>query len=292
MVSRPEIAVEQQVTDGRLDEAVATLVEWFKASHPGRADDALLLAAEASNLRDAERRGELSDREGARLRLRLAKRILALRSEACEGDGPRLVETTAAPRPAAGPAATRPVFMSYHHGDRSETTAVAEGLRAAGIGVRIDEDAMQPGQDIAAFVHTSVAATRATVCIVSRASLSSGWVVQETLLALSAEALSDPRAPRAFVALYLDADFLDPAIRLELTDAIDARLGKLQALRAEHERRALGTEDLDGEIVRTRKLRNELGTVLQRLRTSLCLDLREPARAASLARLVAYLRQS
>lgn len=287
MARRPQEAVEQFVAEGRLDDAIAALVEWFKTTQAGCLDDALLLAAEASSLRSADRRGELSERELSRLRLRLANRILALRREAGEPAEPVEAPATAA----AAPAAAAPVFVSYNHGDRAAALELCEALRRSGIGVVIDEECMQPGQGIADFIRSSVAGTRATLCIVSRASLASGWVVQETLLALGAQALGDPRSPRPFVALYLDPGFLDPGFRLELTDAIDAQLASLQAQRAEHERRQLGTEDLDGQIARTRRLRNELGTVLERLRTSLSLDLREPARAATLERVVAFLRR-
>lgn len=277
--------VARHVGEGRLDKAAAALLEWLRTALPASADDALLLAAEGARLRQAEQRGELGPRELDQAHRRLASRILDLRRRALEES----TMTPAAAVSARAAADRRPVFISYHHGDAEVVAQVRRALHEAGIDVLIDAEAMQPGQDIAAFVRASIATTRATVCIVSRPSLLSGWVVQETLLALAAEALDASRPARRFIALFLDADFLAPGIRLELTAAIDERLANLQALRAEQERRALDTVDLDGEIARGRALRNGLGVVLQRLRSSLCLDLREPQRVASLARLAAGL---
>ena len=297
--------IETHVAASRLAEAVQLLRAWATQAAPTFADDATALAAEASAQRAAERRDELSADELARGRRRLASRILTLKRDMVEAAAVAPRQPAAAAPTSAALSSARPVFISYNHQDADSAAVVRQALEEAGISVLIDSQAMAPGEDIGRFVRRCIATSRATVCLVSRSSLLSGWVAQETLLALSVQALDDGAAAelaavtagcaptqRAFVALFLDEDFFAPTVRLALTETIDTRLSELDALRAQHAHRKLDSVDLDAEAARLHALRHGLGAVLQRLRQTLCLELCEPARVASLARLVQHLAQA
>lgn len=305
--------VVQAIADGRVEDAAAALCQWLHNGPAGWADEATVMHAEARQLRDAERREELQPLQAAQARRRLARRMLDLRrlvlgQQAAAGAAtlaplPTTATTRFAPAstptststpiptdaPPANSTLTRAIFVSYNHTDAEAARSVRDALTAAGMTTVIDEHDMQPGADIAAFAQHSVAATRATVCLVSRASLLSAWVAQETLLALAAP---HQHSGRRFVALALDTDFMAAELHQELSDDIQQRLGQLQGLRMQRDAAGRDSADLDPAIARLHALQSGLGALLQRLRGSLCLDFRPPARAASLARLVHSLQQT
>jgi ABC-2 type transport system ATP-binding protein len=180
-----------------------------------------------------------------------------------------------------------PIFISYSHADRPAADALCAALTAAGTALFIDHTAMLPGGSISEFVRASIRHSRATICVLSESSLLSGWVTQETLLALAAGELGPSRR---FIAAYLDERFLDIGFRGAATKGIDARLSQIEELRAQAADLRIDTRDLDDEHARLFAVRSALGTVLQRLRESLCLDLREPVRAETLSRIVRTLQ--
>jgi hypothetical protein len=208
-------------------------------------------------------------------------------SEEIKGIEERLREL----RAAAGGVATRPaassVFLSYNHADAKTAAALRTALEANGVPVRIDSKDMAPGEQIRAFILKSVGATGATVCVVSRRSLLSGWVALESLLALAVEELW---GQRRFIACYLDDDFLDLGFSVKATDIIDRKIGEIDKLIAKHRAKRIDTTELNDEKSRLFRLRSGLGEVLARLRGGLCLDVRPGKRAASVAKLVETLR--
>lgn len=309
MSSKATESVRSLVASGRLREALALLQGLAKADL-ALADEATALVAQYAELERADRRDELAVDELMRLKKRLAQRGLALLRELDSGmaAGPASASPPISPPVAPPPAlpATPPVaaslqaqpaparagtlFISYNHADAQAAQALMGALQAAGMRVIIDSETMAPGGDIGGFVRRSVASSRATLCLVSERSLLSGWVAQETLLALASDELHASGASmREFIALWLDDGFLAPQARLKLTETIDARLAELQGLRRRQEDLQLDTVDLDSDLARLHALRHGLGRILQRLRGTLALDWREAARGASQARLLAHL---
>jgi TIR domain-containing protein len=203
------------------------------------------------------------------------------RLKATAGDTPPAL----APTPAAADANC--VFLSYNHADAKTAAALRAALEANGVPVRVDSKDMAPGEQIRAFILKSVGSTGATVCIVSRRSLLSGWVALESLLALAVEELW---GQRRFIACYLDDDFLDLGFSVRATDIIDRKIGEIDKLIAKHRAKRIDTAELNEEKSRLFRLRGGLGEVLARLRGGLCLDVRPGKRAASVAKLVETLR--
>jgi hypothetical protein len=188
-----------------------------------------------SQLDGDSRAGVLGAADHAQARRKLASELLRLARAALEPDAersgrpPHLAAGSSGADLAAAPGTGsehRPVFLSYSHADSAVAQALRSALEQAGIGVRIDVAAMRPGESIEAFVRTSIRDTRATVCLVSKASLMSGWVGLETLRALADQALWEQRR---FVACALDDAYQNPDVRLELTRRIDRAAGAAQA---------------------------------------------------------------
>jgi hypothetical protein len=187
----------------------------------------------------------------------------------------------------AAPQAAGAVFLSYNHADARTAGVIRKALETGGIAVRIDSKDMDPGEQIREFILKSVGSTSATVCLVSSASLLSGWVALESLLALTVEELW---GKRRFIACYLDEDFLDLGFSVKATDIVDRRIAALDKLMEKHRAKRIDTAELNDEKSRLFRLRGGLGEVLARLRGGLCLDVRSRKRAASLEKLVESLR--
>ncbi|HEX2829918.1 MAG TPA: TIR domain-containing protein [Burkholderiales bacterium] len=268
--------IESLIRANRLRDAGQALAKAIPVERGDLRDEAIAWIGRLAQTDTQRRLEELSADDYLKARAKLARQLLELR---------RALNEPAVPAPAPGIAADRitSVFISYSTRDTAVAIELSEALRRHGVDVRIDREAVRPGADLRDFIRESVRSTAATVCIVSEASLLSGWVAQETVLALAALELA---APRPFIACYLDDSFLDPGFRLKATLQIDARLGEIETLFPQYAANRLDTNDLNAEKSRLFELRNQLGAILERLRACLCLDLRPAARAASVERLV------
>src|SRR5262249_3654386 len=77
-----------------------------------------------------------------------------------------------------------------------------------------------------------------------------------------------------------------PGFRLTATEQIDAKIHEIEELIPRYMEKKLDTSDLNSEKSRLYKLRNNLGDILQKLKDSLTLDIRESEFERSLARIV------
>src|SRR3982751_3563105 len=169
------------------------------------------------------------------------------------------------------PVTANGIFLSYSHCDAQAALGVKQELERRGVRVRLDTEIMQAGQGIQAFILESIRATVATVWIVSEASLTSDWVACEIMMSLGDAELWKKRT---LVACYLDEGFLDKTFRLRATAIIDQRIAEIDALVPQYMVSRIDTNDLNTDKSRLFRLRNDLGTLLEHLRGSLCLDVR------------------
>jgi hypothetical protein len=271
--------VDLLIRTNRLREAGTVVLGLIPPGRGGLRDELNAWLARLTQADTQRRTDDLSADEYAKTRAKLARQLLDLRRT--------LDDQTVDARATAAQPAAQSVFLSYNHADTADASAIRDTLGGAGIAVRMDVEAMPPGMAIRDFIRESIRATNATVCIVSERSLLSGWVAQETALALAA---LNQWINRRFIACYLDTAFLDTEFRLRATEFIDARLVEIEKLFPQYAQRRIDTVDLNAEKSRLFELRHQLGAILERLRGSLCLDIRLPARAASLAKLVQSLR--
>jgi hypothetical protein len=164
------------------------------------------------------------------------------------------------------------VFLSYSHEDTAAVVKLRTELGRLQIPVTIDSESMAAGQNIGDFIRGSIRSTRATIWIVSAKSLASGWVGVEMITSLNNAELWKGHQ---LIACYVDDDFFDDDFRLRQTQEIDGRIDQIEALIHDHAERELDSDDLDAKKSRLYKLRNNLGELLNHLRSTLCLDLRE-----------------
>lgn len=190
------------------------------------------------------------------------------------------------PKPKFKPTTDNSVFVSYSRADEDFVSAFVVRLKRLGFVVVMDKTHLSPDEDISAFIQRSVMETRATVCMVSRPSLASSWVVSEVINTFNLQNCSDDKK---FFACLLDDDFFKPNFRLEATQEIDKKINEINELIPKYNESNIDTNDLNDEKSRYIKHRNDLGEVLKRLKNSLCLDVRPGKLDSSLAQLQNYL---
>lgn len=180
----------------------------------------------------------------------------------------------------------RTVFISYSHQDTAVANRLKARLESHGITVTIDSSALPAGGSIHSFIEASIRATDLTISIVSEQSLRSGWVVLETFTTFAAERSC---GGTRFIAGYLDESFFAPTFRLEATQRIDAQIEEIDGLIPRYLEKKLDTVDLNNERTRLLRLRNGLGEVLERLKGTLSIDLRNGQFETSVDKIVQVL---
>jgi hypothetical protein len=181
------------------------------------------------------------------------------------------------------PMSAKKVFISYNHEDSLVAEKLKFALENKGIDVTIDNVSMRAGASIQEFIESSIRDADVTLSIVSNRSLLSAWVALESVTAFYNERL---RSDKKFIACYIDDDFFKADYRLKATKHIDAKIKEIEDLTSEHNAEKIDTNDLDDQKARLYKLRNNLGDILQKLKDSLTLDIRESEFDRSLARIV------
>lgn len=163
------------------------------------------------------------------------------------------------------------VFISYNHKDKETAYKINNALKLAGLNVIIDSEMTSAGENITNFIEQSILKSDITLSIISNNSLLSSWVGIETINTFYHEKFSDKK----FIACYTDDDFFNNKFRITATRKIDEKIKELDNLILECMELKLDTTDLNNEKSRLFQLRNNLGEILQRLRNSLCIDIKE-----------------
>lgn len=276
--------IRDLIAKGRLREAGKAVASSMLSSQSKLLDEVSAWEAELTELEAQSRRDFITPMQYAKTRRGLALKLIDIcRAHEMELNDSKNFNGHLANFMARNQA---PVFLSYNHLDAKASLAIRSALEAEGIRVEMDIDTMEPGEPIKDFIHRAIRTTSATVCILSKNSLMSEWVAQETLLTLL---MRDLWRDRRFIACFLDVSFLDLDFHLAATITIDERIAEIDKLIPEYAAKHLNTSDLNARKSRLFSLRNGLGDILAHLRDSLCLDIRAEAREANLTRLVEYL---
>ncbi|MCS7036247.1 MAG: TIR domain-containing protein [Saprospiraceae bacterium] len=176
------------------------------------------------------------------------------------------------PEPDNKPLTSRPqskVFISYNHGDAEVARRVRDYLRQQGVQTILDEDDMPAGMNIMAFIQQSVRACDAMISIVSERSLKSGWVGQESVAAMYAIWLADKK----FIPVRLDSVAFDIDFQIAAQEALQQRLQEMDEKIARLRQAGGDTRAFDDDRERLFELKNNLGKIIQQLKSVLALDI-------------------
>ena len=179
---------------------------------------------------------------------------------------------------------TKTVFISYSTKDKAIAAKVRAVLAAQGIAVTIDSNSMPVGGDIRSFIDKSIRETQVTLSIISRNSLESDWVALESVQSFAAEKYI---RGKKFIGCYIDDQFLNRSFLIDAVQRIDVEIEELGKLITKGIQLNVDTVDIQTIMSRKYTLRNNLSGILNRLRGSLALDIREPEFEQSMQRIVA-----
>lgn len=159
-------------------------------------------------------------------------------------------------------------FISYNHADEKKVTLLKVKLEDAGITVILDSASMQAGTAIDDFITASIKKANAIVSIVSKNSLTSGWVGVETINAMF---IKKYFPEKKFIPCNIDSEFMKDTF----TDTARAKLRKrIKAIEKMAAARAAGGKrfvDFDDEWRRLENLDKALPGIVQYLKNDLCI---------------------
>lgn len=277
--------IERLVAADKLEAALSELSDRLTSADAGLRAELIQHQGTLSRTTRDRRRGLIETATAERARNRVSYALLEiLRTWSHE-----LEINPTTPTDGDPPANHAPtVFISYSRTDLAVAERIGSALESRGIRVRIDSKDMRPAEDIESFIRRVIDETDLVLSLVSERSLLSPWVGMESVHTLYDEAL---RGGRKLIICYLDESFLDIGFRLAATRQIDARIAEIDALLPAHAQQHIDTSDLNRQKSRLFDLRNNLGRILDRLRNSLCLDVREPMWDRNLPRIIAAIEE-
>lgn len=134
----------------------------------------------------------------------------------------------------------------------------------------MDDVDIPPGTSLRDSIRDLIAASDATICLVSASSLQSLWVIWEIRRFVEAS----PNGK--FLPAYLDQEFLRDHFVGEVQKRVDARLEDLTTEMTGRLKKSWSVEDLSPIHASLSSLRSDLPNVVRQLRNLCCIDLTQP----------------
>jgi len=181
------------------------------------------------------------------------------------------------------------VFISYNHADIECAKAIEAFLTEHNMSVIRDEKDMLGGRSISHFIKESVRDNQFILFLVSKNSLSSGWVAMEIVETLWA---IEFQQGKVLIPCYLDEEFLGDNLMDELVNSIDNGLKSHEERRSKLVKKKLETKPSDEQIKRLTHLRNNLPKIIAHLQTHKTVNISPPNFEAGMAEVLKAIGQS
>jgi len=266
--------IQQLISEGRTEDALALL-----AQHTG---DALLLQGRFNAGKKQYNMGMIEFGEWSRIQAQINYAALEMAGSikggaSSTGTGHGGIQTgtgngniqTGTGNGGSTSTKQQKAFISYNHGDAEMAQRVKGFLAQNNVDVIIDEEDMPAGMSIMQFIQESIKNCDAVVSIVSSKSLNSGWVGQESVASMYAVWLADKKfIPVKLDDVAFDIDFQITAQEniLQKIQDLETKIGKLRQLGGD-------SRAFDDDRNRLFELKNNLGQIIQRLKSVLMVDI-------------------
>lgn len=181
------------------------------------------------------------------------------------------------------------VFISYSSKDKNTVDKIYQHLRAKGIDPIIDAVDIRSGERIKSFISRSIQDTDFTLSVISKNSLRSAWVTQETIDSIYQE---EKLKKKKFLSCFIDRSFFDDDFTEQAIQAIEGEIAEVEErIRKRQESNQL-YDDLHDKLVLKKNLKNQLPVILQTLRSQRSTDLTEGKFEEGLKEIVRTIRES
>lgn len=260
----------QLISEGRTEEALALLAKFD--------GNAVLLQGRYNAGKKQYNMGTIEYGEWGRIQAQVNNAVIemagSIKTGTGSGEGTSTTGTghASAHTSGAGSSSTasqHKTFISYNHGDSEYAQRVKGFLAQNNVDVIIDEEDMPAGMSIMEFIQQSIKNCDSVVSIVSSKSLNSGWVGQESVASMYAVWLADKKfIPVKLDDVAFDIDFQITAQEtiLQKIQDLETKIGKLRQLGGD-------SRAFDDDRNRLFELKNNLGQIIQRLKSVLMVDI-------------------
>lgn len=264
-----------EIIEKIVEQEFGDAIEGLKAALPKK-NDVILVAARWRGLEKDMTKGILSTDYAMRMRAQISHALMELTEripdEAPEQEGGGGGGGNGKPR----------VFISYNHRDKVVANKIRDFLKEKGLEVTIDSEAMDAGEDIKSFIEKCIRESDATLSLVSINSLLSAWVGMETLNTLTGEAI----AKKKFIAVSIKADppkswpegeeietdFFSRKFVRSASKVMDVNLAEIKEEIMDRLTNDQGIDDLQNELKRYKKLKDNLPEIVQNLKERLTIS--------------------
>jgi TIR domain len=180
------------------------------------------------------------------------------------------------------------VFISYNHANGAIANQLAQKFVEEKIKVILDSQAMLAGTKIDDFITNSIKMSDATVSIVSRESLQSGWVGVETVNTFYYKKFFPDKK---FIPCNIDTDFFGDDFLIDTVKKIDERINTIDEKIQEQTRLRVDSQNFNAERRRLFYLRDHLDAIIEELKAGLCTDITPPNFDNNVPKIIRAIRQ-
>jgi hypothetical protein len=251
------------IADGRVEEVLNELVKIT--------DDALVVKSSYVSAKRRYNLGTLDQRDWTLAQNTAAQSALYLINRYAPEGG--VAAPTEKPIIAEKPVskAKASVFLSYNHGDSAVADRIQALLEAQGFDVKRDKDDMAIGEDIQVFIDRMLRAKGFVLSVISKNSLSSGWVGIESNLAKYAEFFGVSR----FIPVMIDRSLFEDNLVFEILDKLDPQIQAAETYIARCKKAGIEYEQFEAKRKRLVTHRSQISGLIHRLQSARVEDVSE-----------------
>ncbi len=283
--------IEQLILEGNLSGAISQLL---KATNENGQKDlynmTILQSARYNQNENGNILGILSHQDYQQTRNQITYALQSVLDK-CNFDGvpnERSLQTTVTEKETAKSTSRLPkIFISYSFKDHQVAFKIKQKLTDAGLEVIIDVDAMNTGESNAGFIKKCIQQSGITLSLVSPNSLMSAWVAMETIWSTYDETLRG----RYFMPCTIDNSFFNYSFTDEALDALDVQTTEIKNTIKVRLQKGRGIEDLTEELTRINRLKNELPTIVGKLKNSFCVNISDDNFETGMGKVISDIRK-
>lgn len=163
------------------------------------------------------------------------------------------------------------VFISYNRGDSIYAIQLHDSLTRLGVDVFVDFDNIKAGKDFQSFRNESISQTSNIISIISSSSFLSLGFSNEIIEIMNSEDFSNKK----FITAIVDDSFFRKDFTNEFIDRLESKMKNLQKEMDDRLQKGENIEDLENDFDRHADLLNRLPEVIQRIRETYAVDIRD-----------------
>jgi hypothetical protein len=177
------------------------------------------------------------------------------------------------------------VFLSYNHNDSAITDTIQQHLAENGFSVLRDQIDMAAGEEIQDFIDRMIKSGGFVLSVVSRNSLSSGWVGIESNLAHYAQYFGLSR----FIPVMIDNALFDEQLVFDVVTNLDTKMQQIEANILKSKELRIPYDQFETKRKRLEELRHNLPKIINRLQGTLVVDVSDEKFAEGMKKVVSTL---